>query len=512
MQETKDIIMDYLELPTPIALILDAAGNIEHLSVEACELLGYELSELLGGNWISICLPQSWQLKTKRIYDAVSAGYKKRPQRHTYPVLAKDRRQHGLAWHIEQRLSPSGAIIGSISTGIKVRDNALQEKNVLLQSAARNQAVLDNAIEAIISINDQGTITHVNKTTEKIFGYAEQELVGQNITYLIPETEKSLEQYRNSIHHYLATDSNKLIGINRELSAKHKDGRQVPIELTVAEISIAGMRSFTGIMRDISERKISEARLKQSKEEVQQTRDRLAHMDRLHIASEMSTGIAHELNQPLTAISMYAQACRNLASNGNTDVDSLLSTLIRIDKQAQRAGDIIRNIRALVGKQDPHHQLTNINDLIHSTIELAQVDIECRTIRFNCECSETLPLIEIVSGQIQQVILNLIRNACDAMTGLKPQDKTIRIITEQTSPDFITIILSDTGIGLDRDQDNEQLFQAFYSTKTHGMGMGLAISHSIINNHGGELRVNKEYRDGAEFYFTLPVMPIFGDR
>ena len=511
MQKTKDIIMDYLELPRPIALVLDAAGNIEHLSIEACQLLGYELSEILGANWVSMCLPQRWQLKTKRMYDAVSADYNEEPQCHTYPVLAKNGRQHPLAWHIEQRHSPSGAIVGSISTGIKVRDNALQEKNALLQSAARNQAVLDNAIEAIISINAQGTITHVNKTTEKIFGYPEEELLGQNITFLIPDTEKPLEHYRATLWNYMMPDSNKLIGINRELGAKHKDGHQLPIELTVAEISIAGIRSFTGIMRDISERKLSEARLKQSKEEVQQARDRLAHMDRLHIASEMSTGIAHELNQPLTAISMYAQACRNLVDNGKSDIKSLLSTLLWIDKQAQRAGDIIRNIRALVGKQDPHHQLTNINDLIHSTIELAQVDIECRTITFKCQCSETLPMIEIVSGQIQQVILNLIRNAGDAMVDLKPQEKIISIISEQTCQDFISIIVRDTGVGLDIDQPNEQLFQPFYSTKTHGMGMGLAISHSIVHNHGGKLCANKNYSDGAEFSFTLPVMPILGD-
>ena len=509
MQETKDIIMDYLELPRPIAVVLDAAGNIEHLSDEACTLLGYSLQNVLGVNWISLCLPSSWQLKTKAVFDSLAQHGRNQSEQYVYPIIAKNGDRFMFSWHSEARRDPSGAYIGSITTGIKVRDNALQEKASLLQSAARNQAVLDNAIEAIISINSSGTITHVNKTTEKIFGYKERELIGSNIWLLLPDAK--FADRKNNISHYLKTDKKNSGsgGFNRELKARDKKGRCVPIELTVAEITIAGVRSFTGIMRDISERKLSEERLRQSKEEVQQARDHLAHLDRLHIASEMSTGIAHELNQPLTAISMYAQACRNLIKKDQSDNRSLLPTLARIDKQAQRAGEIIRNIRTLVGKQNPHHQLTDINALIHNTIELAQVDIECRTIQFECYCSEQLPMIEIVLGQIQQVILNLIRNACDAMINTKREEKCITIICEKNPTGFITIKVRDRGVGINREHA-DKLFQAFFSTKSHGMGMGLAISHSIITTHGGEMTVNHNYKDGAEITFTLPIMPVLG--
>ena len=240
---------------------------------------------------------------------------------------------------------------------------------------------------------------------------------------------------------------------------------------------------------------------------MQQARDHLAHLDRLHIASEMSTSIAHELNQPLTAISMYAQACRNLLKKGPLDNQALLPTLSRIDKQAQRAGKIIRNMRTLVGKQSPHHQLTDINTLIENTIELAQVDVECRAIRFECDFSEQLPMMEIVLGQIQQVLLNLIRNACDAMINTSAEQKCIRITNENQPSGFITIRVSDHGIGINRDH-SDKLFRAFFSTKSYGMGMGLAISHSVISNHGGEMKINHQYRDGAEIMFTLPIMPI----
>ena len=507
MQEPTDIIMDYLELPRPIAVVLDAAGNIEHLSDEACKLLGYSLQSVLGVNWISLCLPSSWQLKAKAVFDSLAQRRQNQSEQYVYPVMAKNGDRFMFSWHSEARRDPSGAFIGSITTGIKVRDNALQEKNSLLQSAARNQAVLDNAIEAIISINSSGTITHVNKTTEKIFGYKEYELIGHNMWMLLPDAK--LADKKTNISHYLMTGITTSSGFNRELKARHKDGHCVPIELTVAEITIAGVQSFTGIMRDISERKLSEERLRQSKEEVQQALDHLAHLDRLHIASEMSTGIAHELNQPLTAISMYAQACRNLIKKGQSDNRALLPTLARIDKQAQRAGEIIRNIRALVDKQNPHHQLTDINALIHNTIELAQVDIECRTVQFECYCSEQLPMIEIVLGQIQQVLLNLIRNACDAMVNNEPDDKWITIICENKPTGFITIRVRDRGVGINHEHA-DKLFQAFFSTKSHGMGMGLAISHSIITSHGGEMKVNQNYKDGAEITFTLPIMPVLG--
>jgi signal transduction histidine kinase len=204
---------------------------------------------------------------------------------------------------------------------------------------------------------------------------------------------------------------------------------------------------------------------------------------------------------------MYAQACRNLLKKGPLDNQALLPTLSRIDKQAQRAGEIIRNIRTLVSKQNPHHQLTDINTLIQNTIELAQVDVECRAIRFECHCYEELPLMEIVLGQIQQVILNLIRNACDAMINTSAEEKCITIVSENHPTGFITIRVRDRGVGINLDH-SDKLFRAFFSTKSYGMGMGLAISHSIVSKHGGEMKINHQYKDGAEIIFTLPIMPV----
>lgn len=500
--------MNFLELPKPITLILDIGGNIEHISISACELLGFQLTELRSLNWIDICVPPLFQIKTKRVLDAVTAGKKDLPEQVIYPVLTKSGKQHLFSWYSEARLDPGGTIIGSITTGIAIPDNAVEEDNSYLQTAARNQAVLDNAIEAIISTNSRGIITHVNKTTETLLGYKSSELLGKRITCLLPvsiirDCAREIKSYRQS--------RDSLNGISREVSAKHKDGSRIPIELTVTEIIIGGTFTFTGIMRDISERKISEARLQKSKQEVQQARDRLTQMDRLHLASEMSAGLAHELNQPLSAISMYAQACHNLLNNSQLDRHKISNTLLRIDSQAQRAGAIIRNIRALMEKQEPHHQLTDINKLIHTTIELAEEDYECRAINFECIFAPSLPQVEIVYGQIQQVLLNLIRNACDAMIGIPPQEKTITISSQKQSDSFIKISVKDKGSGIDQ-QHVDKIFQTFFSTKDSGMGMGLAISYSIIRNHGGTMSINPGCARGAEFFFTLPTMPNLGVR
>jgi len=495
--------MNYLDLPKPATLILDAAGNIEHFSSSTCELLGYQPAELQSLNWIDICVPPLFQIKIKRIFDAVLSGKKELPDQIIFPVLCKSGDQYLFSWHSVPRLDASGRAIGSITTGIAIPKDAVKQENSYLQTAARNQAVLDNAIEAIISTNNRGIITNVNRTTEDILGYKSSELLGKRITCLIPMNVIS-DCAREIRNHLQSTDT--VTGISREVGARHKDGRKIPIELTVTEFTIGGTFSFTGIMRDISERKLSEARLKKSKEEVKQARDRLTQMDRLHLASEMSAGLAHELNQPLSAISMYAQGCHNLLNNSELDRHKLSNTLLRIDSQAQRAGKIIRNIRALMERQELHHQLTDINKLIHSTIELAEEDYECRAINFECVFSHSLPQVEIVYSQIQQVLLNLIRNACDAMIEVPADEKLITITSEKDSGGFIKVSLRDRGSGIDM-QHRDKIFQTFFSTKDSGMGMGLAISYSIITSHGGVMDINPEYSDGAEFFFTLPTTP-----
>ncbi len=502
MTYLKTYSMNYLDLPKPATLILDAGGNIEHISAATCALLGYQAAELHSLNWINTCVPALFQIKTKRILDTVLANKTDLPEQIIYPILGKSGDQYLFSWYSEPRLDASARVIGSITTGIAIPEDAVKQENSYLQTAARNQAVLDNAIEAIISTNSRGMITHVNKATESILGYKSVELMGRRITCLIP-MHIIRDCAREIRTHLQSLDTHT--GISREVSAKHKDGRKIPVELTVTEITVGGTFSFTGIMRDISERKLSEARLKKSKEEVQQARDRLTQMDRLHLASEMSAGLAHELNQPLSAISMYAQGCHNLLNNSELDRHKLSNTLLRIDSQAQRAGEIIRNIRALMERRELHHQLTDINKLIHSTIELAEEDYECRAIDFECAFSPALPQVEIVYGQIQQVLLNLIRNACDAMIAIPVEEKLITISSAINPEGFIRVSVRDRGSGID-EQHREKIFQTFFSTKQSGMGMGLAISYSIISSHGGVMGINPEYSNGAEFFFTLPTM------
>lgn len=498
------MVNDRFELPNPIVLILDTAGDIEQINNSGCKLLGYHRNALIGQNWLSYCLPEPWRTRIRLVFDKLISGATEELAYYVAAVQTQSGRQYTLSWHSEPRFNREGVITGTLNTGMHIADSVLAQQDALLQSAARNQAVLDNAIEAIISIDDHGVITHVNKTTGKIFGYRENELVGKNIRCLMPAPHAA--KHDSYIDRYLKTGEKKIIGIGREVVALRKDGSEVPVDLTVTETTVNGKRCFTGIMRDISERKIAEQRLKKSEEETRQACDRLAHMDRLHIATEMSTGIAHELNQPLAAISLYAQACQSLLRNGALDADKLLHTLSRIDSQAQRAGNVIRGLRALVSKQKPHHEVMDINRLIQATVEMAHVGIDSQGMVIECHLAPALPRVDIVPEQIQQVLLNLIRNACDAMATNQPTDKLVTITTRRnTDKDFVTVAVRDQGSGIHK-LHTDRILQPFFSTKKTGMGMGLAISLSIVNNHGGDLTLNRHYQRGAEFSFTLPTM------
>ncbi len=498
-----DITADTKGFPVPVALLIDTAGRIRQINASGCELYNSTCSDLIDTNWFDHCLPEAWREGARHIFMRLIASASDGASYYICPALTSTGESPVLSWHLKVYIDRGGHVAGVLVTGVRIAENTA-ETNFLLQSAARNQAVLDNAIEAIISTETDGVITYANRTCETVFGYHEQELIGNNISCLMPQPYRS--NHSDYVRHYLESGEKHIIGITRELNALRKNGSTVPIELTVTEINVNGIPSFTAIIRDISERKIAERRLKSSEEETRQVRDRLAMMDRLHIASEMSTGIAHELNQPLAAISLYAQAGRNQLRNGDSDPETLTQILTRIETQALRAGDVIRQMRSLIGKQESRYEPSDINKLIESTVELAQVDSDARQVRIDCYLDTKLPQRKIVRTQIQQVLINLIRNACDAMHAM-PSSQRLIAITSSVSGSTVTIAVSDHGPGVEKCY-LDRIFQPFFSGKPSGMGMGLAISQTIIKNHGGDLQLNRHYREGAEFRFTLPLVPL----
>jgi two-component system sensor kinase FixL len=331
-----------------------------------------------------------------------------------------------------------------------------------------------------------------------MFGYAEAEVVGRNVSMLMPEPYRA--QHDGYIHRYASTGERRIIGIGREVEAQRKDGSTFPIELSVGEFMTTGellpggQHGFVGLIRDLTERKAQTR-------EAESLRERLAHVGRLGTLGEMVSGIAHEVNQPLTAISNYASACRRMVQAGTIGGEELAGTLDKIGAQAERAGQVIRGLRALVRRRDEQREPLDLNRLIRDVIKLVEFEVRQAGYRLVLELSEPLPVTLGDAVQIQQVVLNLVRNGLDAMLE-RPGGDTIRIETA-VEAGAVEIRVTDSGPGLPA-AAQQRLFEPFFTTKPQGIGLGLSICKSIINAHRGELHGETAPGGGARFRVRLP--------
>jgi C4-dicarboxylate-specific signal transduction histidine kinase len=241
----------------------------------------------------------------------------------------------------------------------------------------------------------------------------------------------------------------------------------------------------------------------QAEEEAREQSERLAHAGRMSLMGEMATGIAHEVNQPLTAISTYAQACRRMVEAGMMDDQELLEVVERISREALRAGSIIHRLRNLVRKRASERELCDINDVIRDLVSLAEIDARLHDVELRLDLGEGLPRVRVDAVQIQQVVLNLIRNALEASQAATGDGQNIDLGSSLTGPE-IEIRVVDHGAGLTPGIGNE-VFEPFYTTKRAGMGMGLSISRSIIDAHDGRLWFTRNQDGGTTFHVSIPV-------
>ncbi len=363
-----------------------------------------------------------------------------------------------------------------------LRDNAL--------------TVLDSAVDAIITIDAKGIIQSVNRATLTMFGYAKQELVGQPLAMLMPEPYRS--QHDGFVERYLETGKAGIIGIGRELIAQAKDGRVFPIYLAISDIAEDGQRHFAGIVRDISDQKAAQAALLEQQE-------RLAHVGRLSTMGEMTASIAHEINQPLTAIAMYAQASLKLLERDDFDKEKLITAIDKLNEQSLRAGAVIERIQRFVRNESGQKELANLHTLIRDVEHLAAADARLHGIDLEFDLDPDLPDVFCDPIQIQQVALNLLRNAVDAMDEVGCQHgNTVKVGSASISDDLVEVTVMDAGTGVAKDQES-LVFSAFHTTKASGMGMGLSICRSIIEEHGGSLDFANNDTHGCTFYFQLPI-------
>lgn len=364
-------------------------------------------------------------------------------------------------------------------------------------SDARWSSVLNTAVDGIIVIDENANILIYNKACERMFGFAAEEIIGQNVKVLMPpEHAHTHDQY---LTNYKTTGTRKIIGIGREVRARHRDGSYFYIDLSVGEAETPDGRQFVGILRDLTARKDTERRLN----ELQSDLIRLARVSAL---DEMGSALAHELNQPLTAIMLYLQAVERefgrARESGHTDeTDQRAKTILdKARREAQRAGAIIQRIRSLVEKREPERKRVDLNAIIEDAVDLTMLGQD-RGVSIKREYQHDLPQIDVDPVQIQQVVVNLVRNAYEAVKCRKGGRIDIATAADEKS---VMLTIGDNGPGIPHDRMTD-LFQAFKTGKRSGMGLGLAISRTIAQTHGGDLSVDPggEGR-GATFVIRLP--------
>jgi two-component system sensor kinase FixL len=295
----------------------------------------------------------------------------------------------------------------------------------------------------------------------------------------------------------LHTGERHIIGIGRVVVGRRKDGSTFPMELAVGEMNSGNRRFFTGFIRDLTERQKTESRL-------QELQSELVHISRLTAMGEMASTLAHELNQPLSAIANYLKGSRNLLEGRSDDNSTTIRTALdRAADQAVRAGQIIRRLRDFVSRGETERHAESVSKLVEEASALALVGVKDRGINVQFQFDPSIDLVLADRVQIQQVLINLIRNSMDAMETSQVRD--LKITVAATDNGFIRISVIDSGSGI-APEVAKQLFQPFVTTKRDGIGVGLSISRTIVEAHGGQIWVEQNPSGGTIFHFTLPAM------
>ena len=380
------------------------------------------------------------------------------------------------------------AIVLRDVTDRQASSRAVERRERLLQS------ILDTVPDAMIVIDERGLIVSFSAAAQATFGYTEEELIGRNVSVLMPSPDR--ERHDAYLQRYLETGERRIIGIGRVVTGLRKDGQTFPMELSVGEALIEHQRLFTGFIRDLTEKHRTEAR-------VQELQAELIHVSRLSAMGTMASTLAHELNQPLTAIANYAETIAPIIEDPSEEDRELLKEVFEdIAAQSIRAGGIVRRLREFIARGEIEKKLEDLPGLIDEAAGLALVGAREKGVTAKLQLDPTATPVLVDRVQIQQVLINLIRNAVEAMDSSPVRDLTVR--SEWLDGDQVKVSVEDTGPGIDP-KVGDQLFQAFVSTKSSGMGLGLSICRTIIEAHGGRIKAEPAPGGGSIFHFTLPM-------
>jgi PAS domain S-box-containing protein len=390
------------------------------------------------------------------------------------------------------------AVIKLLATEAAMSLENLHLYSDLQERDTKTQRIIDSALDAVLSIDERGNVTEWNAQAEQMFGWKRDEAVGRTLSeMLIPQ------QYRNAhdegLQHFLNTGEGPLLNRRIEISAVHRDGNEFPVEVSIAPYQIDGTWEFSGFVRDITEKKVAEASARRQREMEME----LAHANRVATLGQLSASIAHEVNQPIGAAVTNAHAALRWLGATPPNMDEVRQALSRIVTNGNRATDVLSRIRAFIKKAPPRKDGLDVNQAVQEVVALTRSEAKKNKVAVQMQLAEGLPVVQGDRVQLQQVLLNLIINAIEAMSVSDNGSRRLLISSARSESNDVSVEVQDSGPGL-TEASADKMFQAFYTTKSAGLGMGLSICRSIVEAHGGQLRAAAGDPTGAIFTFTLP--------
>ncbi len=456
-------------------------------------IFGYRADEIIGQPIATIVPPERLE-ESADILERIRNG-----QRIDH-FETQRRRKDGVLIDISVTVSPVYDSKGRLRGASKVARDITHSKRAateLAESEAHLRSVLETVPDAMVVIDRKGVMQSFSATAVRLFGYTPEEAIGRNVSLLMPEPYRA--QHDGYLHRYADTGEKRVIGTGRVVVGQRKDGTTFPMELSVGESSSCERGFFTGFIRDLSERQEAQQRLQELQAE-------LIHMSRFTALGEMASTLAHELNQPLTAVASYLKGAGRLLDAGESSGIALARDAIeRAAQQALRAGQIIRRLREFVARGEGERQAENLAKLIEEACALALVGAKQSGVQVSVVFDSTSTHVLADKIQVQQVLLNLVRNAIEAMQEVDRRDLTLS--THRLDDDTVRIDVADSGPGI-APEIVDQLFQPFITTKQSGMGVGLSISRTIVESHGGRIWIEPNPGGGVIFHITLKTIDV----
>ena len=475
----------------------DFAGHFFGMNSVFRNMLGYTESELYQLTFLDVTYEEDRKANQELVRDLVEG------KRQHFQIEKRYRRKDGTLVWVHNNVALVPGVGGAAPFWFAVVEDITQrkeEESARRYTEEKYRLVVETASDAVISLDETSTILLANPGTTRIFGYDPAELIGKPLTMLMPEFLRKLHEA--GFKRYLATGQRHINWQGTELIGLRKNGQEFPVEVSFGELTKDGHRIFTGFIRDISERKQAEEARKQAQKAIQTAQAELARVSRLTTMGELAASIAHEVNQPLTAVNNNSNACLRLLANQSLQPDVLRRALGEIVADGTRASAIIARIRAFIKKAPAEKNSLDVNEVIGEVLVMMGHGFEQNRILLQSELAQTLPPVLGDRVQLQQVLLNLIMNGIEAMTAVTNRPRTLSVQSRIDESGDVLIAVRDSGPGLGSESDH--VFTPFFTTKANGMGMGLAISRSLVESHGGRLWATPNSPHGAIFSFTLP--------